>query len=149
MGRPPKLTETDEILKQIEGLGRIQCTMKEAAAVLRVHRDTFGDFIRSHQKAKDAWENGLESGRASLRRLQFKSAEAGNATMQIWLGKQWLDQKDRVENDLTFNATDDHIESRIAKLLGKAGVVISSGAEGEEAGAPQALQPVPGDGATS
>jgi len=97
LGRPPKLVESDDLLKQIEGLARNQCTQREAAAVLRVHRDTFAAFLGTHEKAMEAWENGLEQGKASLRRMQFKNAENGNATMQVWLGKQWLDQKDRSE----------------------------------------------------
>jgi len=98
-GRPIgsfKLVETEELIKQIEGLARIQCTQREAAAVLRVHRDTFANFLGSHEKAMEAWENGHEQGKASLRRMQHKSAEAGNTTMQIWLGKQWLAQKDGI-----------------------------------------------------
>lgn len=102
MGRPPKLTETDEILKQIEGLARIQCTQREAAAVLGVHRDTLSDFLGNSEKARAAWENGLETGKASLRRLQFKAAENGNPTMAIWLGKQWLDQRDKVEENVNM-----------------------------------------------
>jgi hypothetical protein len=30
--------------------------------------------------------------------MQMKTAEAGNASMQIWLGKQLLDQKDKHEH---------------------------------------------------
>jgi len=108
MGRPPKLTETEEILKQIEGLARIQCTQREAAAVLGVHRNTFSAFLDTSEKARQAWEDGLETGKASLRRLQFKAAENGNPTMAIWLGKQWLDQKDKSETDvnMTINHED-------------------------------------------
>lgn len=111
-GRPPKLVENEETLKQIEGLARIQCTQREAAAVLRVDRDTFGLFLRSNRKAQQAWDNGLESGKASLRRLQFKNAENGNPTMQIWLGKQWLEQADKNENTIDVGAT-------LGGLLGK------------------------------
>lgn len=101
LGRPPKLVESEELLKQIEGLARIQCTQREAAAVLRVHRDTFAAFLGTHEKAQEAWDNGLEQGKASLRRMQFKNAENGNATMQVWLGKQWLDQRDKTDNQHT------------------------------------------------
>lgn len=101
LGRPPKLVESDELLKQIEGLGRIQCTQREAAAVLRVHRDTFAAFLGTHEKAQEAWDNGQEQGKASLRRLQYKAAENGNPTMQIWLGKQWLDQRDKSDNQFS------------------------------------------------
>ena len=39
------------------------------------------------------------TGKISLRRWQFKSAEAGNVTMQIWLGKQYLGQREQIETD--------------------------------------------------
>lgn len=126
-GRPPKLVVTDELLKQIEGLARIQCTQREAAAVLRVDRDTFGLFLRSQEKAREAWETGQEAGRASLRRLQFKNAENGNATLQIWLGKQWLDQKDKTESTVDVGTT-------LAGLLGRltGSVIPEHACEGEQ-----------------
>jgi hypothetical protein len=99
-GRPTILQPTEDTFKQINGLARIQCTQREAAAVLGVHRETFAKFLDTHEKAREAWEDGGETGKASLRRHQFKSAESGNATMQIWLGKQWLDQKDKSENTM-------------------------------------------------
>lgn len=44
-------------------------------------------------------EKGRENGKMSLRRAQFKKAvEDGNVAMQIWLGKQYLDQRDKTEN---------------------------------------------------
>ena len=33
----------------------------------------------------------------SLRRKQFETALAGNVTMMVWLGKQYLGQKDKTE----------------------------------------------------
>jgi hypothetical protein len=42
----------------------------------------------------------------SLRRAQWKSAEGGNVTMQIWLGKQWLGQKEQHEIDLSVSNDD-------------------------------------------
>ena len=36
-------------------------------------------------------------GKISLRRAQFEKALGGNVAMQIWLGKQHLDQKDKIE----------------------------------------------------
>ncbi len=96
MGRPLALNDDDKTIATIQGLARIQCTTKEAAAVLGVAKQTFFDFLDRSLKARQAWENGAEEGKASLRRHQFRMAEK-NATMAIWLGKQWLDQKDRKE----------------------------------------------------
>jgi len=44
---------------------------------------------------------GLENGKSSLRRIQWKSALGGNTTMQIWLGKQYLQQRDMHSAELT------------------------------------------------
>lgn len=101
-GRPrgsTKLTPDEDTFKQINGLSRIQCTQREAAAVLGVHADTFRAFLNSHEKAMEAWEDGAETGKASLRRNQYKMSVT-NPTMAIWLGKQWLDQTDK--NDTTL-----------------------------------------------
>lgn len=95
-GRPPKLIADDKTMATISGLARIQCTNVEAAAVLGVCRETFEQFLGREEKAKDAWEHGKQNGLASLRRNQFKMSEA-NATMAIWLGKQYLGQKDKHE----------------------------------------------------
>lgn len=40
-------------------------------------------------------------GKASLRRMQWKSAEDGNTTMLIWLGKNILGQTDKVQNEIS------------------------------------------------
>jgi hypothetical protein len=103
-GRPPKLVVDEKTLDLLEGLGRIQATTKEAAAVLKVSEPTFIKFVKQHIKAQEAFESGKESGRASLRRLQWKAAEGGNTTMMIWLGKQWLGQTDKVANEISGDA---------------------------------------------
>lgn len=135
-GRPKGSTilqPTEETFKNINGLARIHCTQKEAAAVLGVHLNTFRSFLEAHEKAREAWEDGPEQGRASLRRQQFKAAETGNVTMQIWLGKQWLGQKDQTENRTTLvsEATDEFLDARAAHLLGKAGIDNGFGGDGE------------------
>jgi hypothetical protein len=78
--------------KQLFELARIGCTDKEIAAVMdisdRTVRDNFSAILIK----------GREQGKQRLRRLQWKSAEKGNVTMLIWLGKQLLDQKDKNEH---------------------------------------------------
>jgi len=49
-------------------------------------------FVQIHKR-------GMDQGRMSLRRYQWNSAEKGNVTMQIWLGKQYLGQSDKVVVD--------------------------------------------------
>jgi hypothetical protein len=45
------------------------------------------------------------NGKTSLRRYQWKLAESGNATMLIWLGKQYLDQADKQELNADITTT--------------------------------------------
>ncbi len=76
-----------------EKYSSIMCTQSEIASLLGVSLSTLEhdpEFLRIHKK-------GMESGRASLRRMQYVAAKKGNATMQIWLGKQYLGQKDKQE----------------------------------------------------
>ena len=82
-------------MRKIENLAKIQCTEDEAAAILGVDQSTLNRFLHKHKKAMDAWMFGVRTGKASLRRMQFKAAEDGNVTMLIWLGKQFLGQKDQ------------------------------------------------------
>jgi hypothetical protein len=96
-GRPLKLADDEKTLETISGLAKIQCTMEEAAAVLHVSKQTFLDFLGRYKKARDTWDFGQQEGKSSLRRAQLKCALNGNATMQIWLGKQMLGQKDKHE----------------------------------------------------
>lgn len=115
-GRPEGSTLlqlTDETLEQIKGLARIQCTQKEAAAVLGVHRETFINFLDTHEKARTVWEDGKENGKASLRRYQFKMAEK-NPTMAIWLGKNWIDQTDKTESNVTTTNVSVNIEGQLS-----------------------------------
>lgn len=104
----PKLLLNQVGIETIRNLASIQCTDEEIASVLGVSVDllTNRNNKDTFQEAKEA---GQLSGKASLRRMQFKTAEAGNATMQIWLGKQYLGQKDKqdvaveTEQDFVFN----------------------------------------------
>lgn len=89
VGRPPVEIDYD----RAEKLSQILCTQSEIAEVLGVSLSTLEhdqEFLRIHKK-------GQEVGRASLRRMQYKAAEEGNSTMLVWLGKQYLGQRDKSE----------------------------------------------------
>lgn len=90
----------------IEKLSYIQCTQEEIASIVGVHRSTLlrdEEFCRIYKK-------GIRSGKMSLRRLQWKSAEKGNVTMLIYLGKQYLGQREGIgvsfETPLEINRED-------------------------------------------
>ena len=85
---------------QLEALAAMQCTFDEIASGLGVSVKTLERRRAEDPELDDAIKRGREQGARSLRRIQWESAEAGNVTMQIWLGKQWLKQADRSEQKL-------------------------------------------------
>jgi len=93
-GKPKK--EID--YRQFEELAKIQCTEKEICAVLSVNTDTLVKRLKEKYDMTFAEIRNIykDYGRASLRRIQFKLAEKSPA-MAIWLGKQYLEQKERIE----------------------------------------------------
>ena len=86
-GQPRK--ECDPEL--IERLAEIGCTTDEIANVCGVSKDTI------ERNYMEQLHRGRERGKASVRRMQWKLAQDGNPTMQIWLGKQLLGQRDKTE----------------------------------------------------
>lgn len=89
MGRP-KIQLDYELIKK---LAHIQCTQIEIASMLDVNVST----LKRDEEFCTIYKKGIEEGKMSLRRLQWKFADKGNVTMLIWLGKQYLDQKDKQE----------------------------------------------------
>lgn len=95
MGRPQVKIDKD----QFEKLCVLHCTSEEVAGFFDCNADTvqawckrtYGMTFSAVFKIKSA------SGNVSLRRWQFKAAEAGNVGMLIWLGKQYLGQRDTLE----------------------------------------------------
>ena len=77
----------------------IQCTGEEIASVLNMDYDTLQNACKREKEVKfsDYIAQKKEGGKASLRRKQWALVESGNATMCIWLGKQYLNQKDKTE----------------------------------------------------
>lgn len=92
LGRPEIEIDVDKV----RPLAAIQCTYEEIAAVLGIARQTFIDHVNRDPVLREAIDQGWANGRASFRRLQVKLLEAGNATMGVWLGKQYLGQRDQI-----------------------------------------------------
>lgn len=94
-GRPKFVIDYE----QAEKLAGIQCTQAEIASVLGCTVKT----LVADKKFVEIYKNGMESGKASLRREQWRQAEDGNTTMLVWLGKQYLGQKDKSEQKVNQN----------------------------------------------
>jgi len=97
MARPARPID----LKLLEDLARIQCTDGEMAAILGFTREGFHKRKQRDPELVRIIEKGKDEGQSSLRRLQWKNAMGGNTTMQIWLGKQYLGQRDMHSTELT------------------------------------------------
>jgi len=110
-GGRPRLTFD---LRQVEELAKIQSTHSELAAVLGCGLSTVKDRLANDDQFAAAYERGLEAGKSSLRRLQWKAALAGNVTMQIWLGKQYLGQQDRQTSEATVSP---EVRERLRRLV--------------------------------
>ena len=87
-------------LKDIERIARLQCTHREAAAFLGVRPQTFSKLLRDSLKVREAWDRGQSLGLLSLRRKQLRLAD-DSAPMAIFLGKQYLSQREVVTNEIT------------------------------------------------
>lgn len=91
--------------ESFEKLCLMHCTLIEIAGFFDCSEDTIERWCVERYKTNfaDVYKRKSAKGNISLRRSQFQSAEAGNVTMQIWLGKQWLGQKEQAEIDLSVN----------------------------------------------
>ena len=69
--------------------------------MLGVARATFYLNLERDPEFQRIIDEARASGRATLRRLQWQRANGGSDTMLIWLGKQMLGQKDKVETEAT------------------------------------------------
>ena len=94
--------------KEIERLSRLHCTDAEIGAF-------FGVTVRTVEREKvknpafaDAIEIGRNFGKHSLRRKQVEIAETGNPQLLIWLGKQYLNHRDKsdIEQSVEYKEID-------------------------------------------
>jgi len=73
-------------------LAAMMCSNQEIAHAIGISLKAL------EKKYKNKIEKGREAGKKSLRRAQFEKALNGDTRMQIWLGKQYLGQKDSPED---------------------------------------------------
>lgn len=92
IGRPPR--EFDE--KIVKGLCEVLCTVDEIEHILRCDQRSLDYWCKRNFEGESfatVYKRFSEGGKASLRRNQFNLSKT-NSSMAIWLGKQWLGQKD-------------------------------------------------------
>ena len=96
------------------------CTDEEIASFLGISSKTIQRRKQDDEEYCLAYKKGFDMGRVSLRQSQYKSAVTqGNVTMQIWLGKQYLGQKDQVKVDDTDMCKIDELIDSLSEVAKK------------------------------
>lgn len=78
-------------LSLVQSLARIGCTIPEIAKIVGVSEMTI------KRRARAEIDKGHDEMRMSLRRWQYEKAKEGSVPMLIWLGKQYLGQRDKID----------------------------------------------------
>ena len=89
LGGRPKKYDIDK--EQVEKLAALGCTNSEIASFFGCSKDLISKSYSTNVT------KGKERGKTRLRQMQWRSAEKGSVSMQIWLGKQVLGQADKQE----------------------------------------------------
>lgn len=101
-------------------LAEIFCTQEEIAKILGLSAST----LQHNEEFLQVYKKHLETAKSSLRRHQFKLAEK-NPAMAIWLGKQYLGQREpKEEIDVKIvdipnvdKMTDEEIEKKYSEII--------------------------------
>ena len=98
--------------RQFETLCGMQCTEEEICSVFEVSKDTLLRWCKNTYEMDfaDVFKEKRAYGTASLRRTQWRMAEK-NVAMAIWLGKQYLGQREAQITDIKMSADDGFIEA--------------------------------------
>ena len=108
-GGRPRLVLNQDGEELIEKLYSVMCKDDEVEGIIGADIETL-KAEHNIERISRAQKKGHSMAKTSLRRAQFKSALDGNVTMQIWLGKQILgqreprDESERNDQNESFNA---------------------------------------------
>lgn len=100
MGRPRKEIN----IKEFEKLCGMLCTEEEIAAFFGMSIETLAKRVQEHygQTFLEVFAEKRQFGKMSLRRKQHRLAEK-NAAMAIFLGKNYLGQKDQQDHNVELS----------------------------------------------
>ena len=102
VGRPKIKIDYNLVLE----LASIFCTQEEIAVII----DCSPSTLQHNPKFLQVYKKGIETAKSSLRRKQFKLADT-NAAMAIFLGKNYLHQRDNFEFE-----TGENLGDRLARI---------------------------------
>lgn len=107
-GRPKKEINW----KKVDEYLRAQCDGVGIASLLGMNPETLYKACKEYNKMGFSEYSALKrsEGKELLRFKQFQTALDGDKTMMVWLGKQYLDQKER--SDANINISDQEKKNR-------------------------------------
>lgn len=109
-GRPSKSGEWN--VEQWEMFGRFHAAKTTIAEILGCHLETIKrEFKKDESVFCAAYNKGLADTKQKLAEKQIQLALSGHAGMLIWLGKQLLGQKDKIETE-----SEDSLDGKIVLL---------------------------------
>jgi hypothetical protein len=124
MGRKKKDIDWSNVDKML----RAGCTGTEVAASLGIHANTLYLACQTENKC-DFSEYSAEKkaiGYKMLKLARLETALNGNTTMQIWLSKQWLGERDKTDMDISgkidmdiTKLTNEQLNALLARSLAK------------------------------
>ena len=115
--RGPKPYKPD--WNQVDKMCAIRCTGEEIAGCMSIDYDTLAAACKRDHKMKfsEYIEQKGCMGKMSLRRAQYTNAVTNMIpSMQIWLGKNWLGQKDKEETETKQSDMSEVLSKLIDKL---------------------------------
>jgi len=81
-------------LPKVEAIAKFCASEAEMAAELEISPAAWKIYKHRFPELQETIDRGRAKGTLRLRRMQYKAAMDGNASMLIWLGKQLLGQRD-------------------------------------------------------
>ena len=109
IGRPKKQLDKDVIAK----LSQIGCTQEEIGSVIGISARTL------QRRYADLVAENKNKGKASLRKKMWEKALKGNEKLLIWLSKNELNMKDKIETQSIVEPLPLIIDAKAEELNGK------------------------------
>jgi hypothetical protein len=97
VGRPKANIDWGEVDRYLQA----QCDGTAIASILGIHPDTLYRACDEKYKMTFTAYSAIKKaeGVELLKAKQFQTAMEGNVTMQVWLGKQYAGQRDKIDNE--------------------------------------------------
>lgn len=88
-------------LEEVKKLCELHCTAEEIASFFDIDFSTLKRRIQEcgYGNFEQYYAKNVRKGKVALRRKQWDLAMDGDVKLLIWLGKQNLEQKEKIENE--------------------------------------------------